>query len=450
MRMDRIMCNVNEGEKYQVIVVGGGPAGCAAAIASAREGKSTLLIEATSALGGMSTMGLVPFWCPFSDGKQLVYRGIAEKIFKRSTEYVANNPEGKLNWVSIYPEALKRIFDDEVAQAGARILFQTQVGSVVVEDRSIKGILAVNKAGLTLYQADVYIDATGDGDVAAGAGAEFLKGRADGSLQSATHCFAIANVDTYGYEHVLGRRMKNGDALRAEGEETRICTLLKDDPELDLITDEHFCNAMYAPGAVGFNAGHLEEVDGTDPAAVSQALIKGRRIAHQFEEGLKKHAPEAFGNAWLSLTGPLLGIRESRRIVCDHNLTVEDYLERRSFEDEIGRSRYYIDVHFTNEELANGTAFTYEKYGYGESHGIPYGSLIPRGIDNLLVAGRCIGSDSMVNGAIRVMPTCMVTGEAAGTAAAMAVECEGRTRDIDVDKLQSRLEEYGAYLHLDK
>ena len=207
---------------------------------------------------------------------------------------------------------------------------------------------------------------------------------------------------------------------------------------------------MYAPGAVGFNAGHLEEVDGTDPAAVSQALIKGRRIAHQFEEGLKKHAPEAFGNAWLSLTGPLLGIRESRRIVCDHNLTVEDYLERRSFEDEIGRSRYYIDVHFTNEELANGTAFTYEKYGYGESHGIPYGSLIPRGIDNLLVAGRCIGSDSMVNGAIRVMPTCMVTGEAAGTAAAMAVECEGRTRDIDVDKLQSRLEEYGAYLHLDK
>lgn len=446
--MDKIMCQVNRGERYQVIVVGGGPAGCAAAIASGREGKRTLLIESTSALGGMSTMGLVPFWCPFSDGKQLVYQGIAEKIFRRSTECVVNNPKEKLNWVSIYPEALKRILDEEVTGAGAKILFQTQVCSVLAEEGRIKGLVVANKAGLTLYQAEVYIDATGDGDVAAGAGAEFEKGRKDGRLQSATHCFSMANVDTYGYEHVLGSRMKNSDVAKAYRGKEPICNLLKNDEELDLIVDGHFCNAMFAPGAVGFNAGHIEDVDGTNPMDISEALINGRRIAHQFEEGLKKHAPEAFGNAWLSLTGPLLGIRESRRIMCDYNLTVEDYLERRSFEDEIGRSRYYIDVHFTNEEIANGTAISYEKYGYGESHGIPYRSLIPKGIENLLVAGRCIGSDSVVNGAIRVMPTCMVTGEAAGAAAAMSVEYEGKTREINVMKLQSRLEGYGAYLHL--
>ena len=446
--MDKVMCNVNRGEEYQVIVVGGGPAGCAAAIASGREGKKTLLIEGTSALGGMSTMGLVPFWCPFSDGKQLVYQGIAEKIFKRSTEWIANNPKEKLNWVSIYPEALKRIFDEEVTGAGVQILFQTQVCSVLEENGRIQGLVVANKAGLTLYQAEVYIDATGDGDVAAGAGAGYEKGRNGGQLQAATHCFIMANVDTYGYEHVLGSRMKNGDSIKAEGEKERICELLKRDETLDLITDGHFCNAMFAPGAVGFNAGHIENVDGTDPKEVSEALIKGRVIAHQFEKGLKKHAPEAFGNAWLSLTGPLLGIRESRRILCDYNLTVEDYLERKSFDDEIGRSRYYIDVHFTNEELEKGTAFSYEKYGYGESHGIPYRSLLPKGIENLLVAGRCIGSDNIVNGAIRVMPTCMVTGEAAGTAAAMSVECKGNPRKIDVEKLQSKLEAHGAYLHL--
>lgn len=446
--MEKIMCCVNKGEMYQVIIVGGGPAGCAAAIAAAREGKKTLLIEATSALGGMSTMGLVPFWCPYSDGKQFVYQGIAEKIFKKSTECVANNPKEKVNWVSIYPEALKRIFDEEVTGAGARILFQTQVCSVLEKNGKILGLIAANKAGLTLYQADVYIDTTGDGDVAARAGAEFEKGRKDGRLQSATHCFNIANVDTYGYEHVLGRRMKNGDAARIQGEKEMVCDLLKNDEALDLITDVHFCNAMFAPGAVGFNAGHLEGVDGTDPAEVSEALIRGRRVAHQFEEGLRKHAPEAFGNAWLSLTGPLLGIRESRRIVCDYNMTVEDYLERKSFEDEIGRSRYYIDVHFTSDEIKNGTAIAYEKYGYGESHGIPYRSLIPKGIENLLVAGRCIGSDSIMNGAVRVMPTCMVTGEAAGTAAAMAADCDGKTRSVDVAQLQNKLEAYGAYLHL--
>lgn len=444
--MNQIVCNVKEGVKYHVVVIGGGPSGCAAAIAAAREGKRTLLIEATSALGGMATMGLVPFWCPFSDGKQLVYQGIAERIFQKSTEQVANNPDGKLNWVSIYPEALKRILDTEVLEAGAEVMFQTQICSVLVQEGKIMGLIAANKAGLTLYEADVYVDCTGDGDVASMAGADFEKGRAGGYLQAATHCFNIAGVDTYGYEHVLKNRMKNGDAVIVEGEKERICTLLKNDSDLDLITDTHFCNAMFAPGAVGFNAGHIENVDGTDPVKVSAALIKGRQIAHQFEKGLKEHAPEAFGNAWISLTGPLLGIRETRRIKCDYNLTVEDYLKRRSFEDEIGRSRYYIDVHVAEGE----DKIEYERYGYGESHGIPYRCLIPKDLDNLLVAGRCVGSDSVVNGAVRVMPTCMVTGEAAGVAAAMAVDCENDVRRIDVTLLQSKLEAYGGYIHLNE
>lgn len=441
---------VREGNSYDVIVAGGGPAGCAAAIASAREGKKTLLIEATTALGGMGTMGLVPAWCPFSDHEKMVYRGIAEKIFNRSKEYVANVKPEMMDWVGINPEALKRIYDEEVSGAGAQVLFQSQVCSVVADRGRVEAVVVVNKAGFTAFRGKVFVDATGDGDVAVQSGAAYEAGRDGKHLQSATHCFSIANVDPYGYEHVLGKRMHNGDPelIRNGGQQELICAKLYHAPELDMIQDTHFCNNMFAAGTVGFNAGHLEGIDPLDPFQVSDTLMQGRKLAHQFETGLRKYAPEAFGNAWLAQTGPLLGIRESRRIVCDYMLTLQDYLERRSFEDEIGRSCYYVDVHRSREEKKNGKLQKYEEYGPGESQGIPYRCLLPKGIENLLVAGRCIGSDSLANGAIRVMPPCLVTGEAAGTAAAMAAETEGFTRKINVEQLMEKLEGYGSYLHL--
>ena len=443
--------SVKEGGCYQVIVVGGGPAGCAAAIASAREKKSTLLIEATTALGGMGTMGLVPAWCPFSDQEKMVYRGIAEKIFNRSKKYVTNVSEEAMDWVGINPEALKRIYDEEVSDAGVRVLFQSQVCSVVSDQGKVEAVIVANKAGLTLFEGEVFIDATGDGDVAVQSGAAYEAGREGRHLQSATHCFSIANVDAFGYEHVLRNEMRTDDAWTAQngGREKLICVKLSQDSELDMIQDTHFCNNMFAAGTVGFNAGHLEAVDPLDPFQVSEKLMQGRKLAHQFEVGLRRHAPEAFGNAWLAQTGPLLGIRESRRIVCDYMLTVEDYLERRSFEDEIGRSCYYVDVHRSREEKKKGNTQEYEHYGPGESQGIPYRCLLPKGLENLLVAGRCIGSDSLANGAIRVMPPCLVTGEAAGLAAAMATENGGLTRKIDVGRLMEKLEGYGAYLHLE-
>lgn len=440
---------VKEGGCYDVIVIGGGPAGCAASIASAREHKSTLLIEGTGALGGMGTMGLVPAWCPFSDQEKMVYRGIAEKIFNRSKEYVANVPKERLDWVGINPEALKRIYDEEVSGAGVQVLFLSQVVSAVVKEGKTEAVVVANKAGLTVFWAKVFVDATGDGDVAVLSGAAYEAGRDGKHLQSATHCFSIANVDSFGYEHVLGDRMGNGDPklIRNGGQQELICAKLYHAPELDMIQDTHFCNNMFAAGTVGFNAGHLEAVDPLDPFQVSDKLMQGRRLAHQFEVGLRKYAPEAFGNAWLAQTGPLLGIRESRRIVCDYMLTLQDYLERKSFADEIGRSCYYVDVHRSREEKEKGNTREYERYKPGESQGIPYRCLLPKGIENLLVAGRCIGSDSLVNGAIRVMPPCLVTGEAAGTAAAMAAEADGLTRNIDVGRLMEKLEGYGAYLH---
>ena len=185
-------------------------------------------------------------------------------------------------------------------------------------------------------------------------------------------------------------------------------------------------------------------------------MLKGRRIAEQFLRGLKKYAPEAFANAYIAQTGTLMGIRESRRVVCDYRLTANDYVNRQSFDDEIGRNSYYIDIHNSIDELdkvKDGTfsPSRFERYGEGESHGIPYRCLTPVGLSNVLVAGRCIGSDSAMNGSIRVMPPCLVTGEAAGIAAAMA--CDMDTPDIhavDVPALQENLLRHGAYLHIDQ
>lgn len=162
---------------WDVIVVGGGPSGCTAAIAAAREGARTLLIEATGQLGGMGTIGMVPAWCPFSDGEKMIYRGLAEQVFNRAKKGVPHEPKDKLDWVNINAEYLMRVYDNMVAEAGAKVLFFSRLAAVEKSGNgTIDAIIVANKEGLTAYKAKIFIDATGDGDLAAWAGAEFLKG----------------------------------------------------------------------------------------------------------------------------------------------------------------------------------------------------------------------------------------------------------------------------------
>ena len=176
-----------------------------------------------------------------------------------------------------------------------------------------------------------------------------------------------------------------------------------------------------------------------------------RKIAAEFRDGLAEFHP-AFANCHLVATGSLMGIRETRRIVGDYVLTTDDYLARRSFDDEICRNCYYIDVHLSREEAALQAAGKLDieergmNYGKGESHGIPYRCLTPRGLGNVLVAGRAISCDRAVQGSVRVMPVCLAMGEAAGIAAAHATERDGDVHAIDVARLRRRLREEGAYL----
>lgn len=427
---------------YDVIVAGGGPAGIAAAVSAAREGAKTLLIEATGALGGMSTNGLVPAWCPYSDKEKIIYRGLAERIFNASKAQTPFVDPGKLDWVPINPEAMKVIYDDLCEEFGVEVLFGTVLCDAEAENGKVRSLVVVNKEGLSAYKAKVYVDCTGDADLSAFAGAEVLKGiEGDESiLQPATYCFSLGGVNDDAYVH--------GVRLHASNPASPIHAL-KDSPEYPRITDTHFCNNKIATGAVGFNSGHLNEVDGTDPRSLSRAYAEGRKKAHEVLRALKDVYPEAFANAFVQQTAPLMGVRETRRVVCDYTLTREDYVTRATFPDEISRNSYYIDIHMTPKELKMVAGFHGEeraaRYGKGESHGIPYRCLTPVGMSNLLVAGRIISSDRDLLGSVRVMPNCFTTGEAAGLAAAICAKAGISVHDVDTDDLRARLREYGAY-----
>lgn len=434
-------------DSWDVIVAGGGPAGVTAAVGAAREGARTLLIEQTGALGGMGTSGLVPAWCPFTDKERIIYSGLAERVLRETMAGMPHLPKDRYDWVPIDPEHLKGVYDGLVTEAGAEILFHTFAAGVDVDDDGdIRAVIAASKAGLTALQAKVYIDCTGDADLAAWAGAEFHKGDETGDLQPATHCFVLTNVDMYAYQFVTG--IKHSPTGLA-----KIRDILASGRYGELIPDDHACNSILGPGAVGFNAGHIWDVDNTDPASVSRALILGRRQARAWRDACAEFAPEAFANAWLAQTGSLMGIRETRRIVGDYMLTVDDYVARRSFDDEICRNCYFVDIHHKKSEIDQALAgWNRGSSGSvhldpGESHGVPYRCLTPRGLRNVLVAGRSISTDRPVQGSTRVMPVCLAMGEAAGLAASMACGQETPdTRAVDTADLRRRLREHGAYL----
>lgn len=417
-------------DTYDIVVAGGGPAGCAAAIAAASEGSRVLLIEATGNLGGLGTSGMVPAWCPFTDGEKIIYRGLAEKIFLESKKGVPHEPADLYDWATINPEYLIGVYDRMVAQSGADILFFSRVAAVeMASDDKVDAVIVANKDGLTAYRPKILIDATGDGDICAWAGAEYLKGDSDGVLQKSTLCFSVANIDTKAYRE--GPELHSGhnpDSASARASRTGRFPLL----------DTHCCHNLVGPGVVQFNANHIEIKDTTDPRQLSDAMRLGRQVADQHLEMLKEFRPDVFRDAFIVKTAIIPGIRDSRRIVGDYLFTGDDWRGRRTFDDEIGRNCYFIDIHKSGVPEVH--------YGRGESHGIPYRVLTPKGLRNVLVAGRCISTDEEAYGSLRVMPPCLVTGEAAGVAARLASLSASRdVHSVDVTDLRSRLKARGQY-----
>lgn len=425
--LDKKKLKVNS--EWDVIVVGGGPAGCAAATAAAREGAKVLIIESTGALGGMGTSGLLNAWCPFTDKEKIIYKGIAEQVFLEAKKGV---PHARHNdWVPINTEHLKVVYDNLITSAGVSVLFFTNMAAVEMKNKeTVDAIIVANKAGLTAYKAKLYIDCTGDGDLAAWAGADFDMGDDKGSVQEGTLCFALSNIDPYQFS-LLG-------TVQSTRPNSPIFKMIESG-KYPLIKDIHINDKYAGPGYLAFNAGHVA-LDSTDPVSLSSAMMTGRKIARQFQQGLAEFEPKTFASSYLAATAALMGVRESRRIKCDYTFTLYDWQARREFEDGIGRNSYYIDVHKSD-------AKTYPRYGKGESHGIPFRSLVPKGLKNVFVAGRCISTDHYAHGSLRVMPPSLVTGEAVGTAAGLIHKAGNiNVHHVDIAQLRKRLKERGQLL----
>lgn len=426
-------------EDYDVIVCGGGPSGCTAAAAAAREGAKTLLIESSGMLGGMGTKGMVNTWTPVSDKVRIIYGGMAEGIFRKLKSFMPHVPEEKWNWLPIDYERLKVIYDDLVLNSGADLLLHTFVAQVEMKDeRNIDTIIVSNKAGLTAYRAKVYIDCTGDADLYAWAGQEYDFGDEEtGELQPGTMCFALANLPKTDY---LASKERHG------GHHRGLIRKIIADGKYPQIHGDHHCPKQMAENVFTFNSGHVYDLDGTDPKSLTMGCVRGRKLAWAIKDSFSEY-DEVYRNSYMVATAPSVGLRETRRIHGDYSFTVEDYLRRATFPDEIARGNYYIDIHDREEDSAGGTDILYEHYGEGESYGVPYRCLCPKGLDNVLVAGRTICSDRLSNGTLRIMPMCLCTGEAAGMAAKFACEKnEINIHTIDTQRLRKRLTEEGGYL----
>lgn len=471
--LGRVWTALPAARSVEVLVVGGGPAGCAAAIAAAREGASTLLIEQFGFLGGMGTAGLVPAWCPFTDRERCIVRGIGFEILEEMKAGMPHIQADHYDWVPIDAELLKVIYERRVAETGARILYLTHFVDAIVDEtrtgtgggemrgasefaaspsrpaappRALSGAVIHNKSGLQRIDARVIVDCTGDADVAAAGGCAFEKGDPEtGEMQPCTMCFILAGVDNSVLQPWLwadnARNLLLKPAIAAA----------KAAGDLNIV--EEAANVAYqSASTIGLNFSHVFDVDATDAEQLSSAMVEGRRLIRHLTNFVRKYLPGC-ANAYLVHSGVQIGVRETRRIVGDYVLTLADYLARRSFDDEIARNAYYIDIHLSKREWERsaGAPIDWEgkihQYKPGESHGIPYRCLVPRGTANLLVAGRSISTDRAVQGSTRVMPTCLATGEAAGCAAALAAQQHGGdVRAVDVGQLRSRLRQRGAYL----
>ncbi len=412
-----------------VLIVGGGAAGVAAAVSAARMGKKVLLCEANGCFGGMGTSGLVPAYAPFTDGENVLAAGVGLEIRQNVSRHIPVETA----WTRIDPEELKREYDRILTEAGVDFLFFTTLCDVLAEDGVIKCAVFTSRSGMFAVEASVYIDCTGDGNLIAFAGGEFELGDADGKVMPPTLCSFWDGIDPEKYDmHAVNAALEKAIA---DGVFT--------------YEDRHLTGLYVREGGVaGGNIGHIFGNDPLDGRSLTDAMVWGRKSLLEYVRFYREYVPGC-ENIRLLATGSMLGVRESRRVKCDYMLSVQDYIARADFEDEIGRYCYPVDIHIMSTDKAEMQRFKqeYEEMSYkqGESYGIPYRALIPVSFKNALVAGRCMGTDRQMEASVRVMPGCYITGQAAGTAAALAAE-SGDVRAVSASALQKALVRGGAYL----
>jgi flavin-dependent dehydrogenase len=415
-----------------VFIAGGGPAGVSAAVAASEAGAKVFLAEASQSFGGAAVTMLVPAFMEFGNGKEFLAAGIGKRVF----DYLAENaPESAKPYCppNIPVETLKLCYDQMMDECGAEYIFQTQVTDVIVEHGEIQYVVCAGKGESYAVKAKVYIDCTGDADLCAYAGAEFEQGGENGEVMGSTLCGLWTGIQWENVVHPDSRMLEQA---------------FKD--HVFTQNDLHLPGMWaIAKGVGGSNVGHVFGVDGTDSESLTKGMVEARKRMQEYRRYYREYL-SGFEDAELVCSAPQLGIRESRRVVCDYRLVLQDFLDQAVFPDEIGRYSYNIDIHANTVGLDDYELFEKEhttyRYKAGESYGIPYRTLPVKGFSNLLTAGRSICSDRYMQSSVRVMPGCYITGQAAGTAAAICALGGIDVHQAPVKQVQKQLKKIGAYL----
>lgn len=415
-----------------VVVVGAGSAGATAAIAAARTGADTLLIERYGFLGGTSTLVLdtfYGFYTPASSAVRVV-DGIPWEIVERLYAYdsVIERPSsyGAGQAVTYDPTILKVVWEQTALAAGVRLRLHTQIVDVLTDGDRITGLVAAGKHGLGLITANVFVDASGDADLVARAGAPFELAGTDGQpAQSLTTTFRLGGVD-----EDRARAIKHAD-LVARMKAANLSG------EYRLPREEGSIHRTPIAGVVVTNMTRVAYVDALDPAILTQAEVEGRKQSLEYTRFLRDQIP-GYERAYLLNFSTQIGIRETRRLHGRARLTRADVLAARKFPDAIAQCGAPIEDHHA------GSATRWEYVPDGGTYDIPYGALLPQRITNLIAAGRCLSADHDAHASVRSMGQCMALGQAAGTAAALAAQHGTALADVPIAQLQDRLRADGA------
>ncbi len=422
--------------KYDVVVVGGGPAGFIAAIAAARKGAKTAIIERYGFFGGMATIGYVAPISVFALKNELVIGGIPWEFVKRLESMggaFIEWPKANIDFdIELYKLCCQRM----ILEAGVDIYTHSAMVGCEMVGNKIDSVIIENKNGLETLTAKVFIDCTGDGDLAHMAEVP-MQPNPDGDLQPSSFCFILSGVDTK--SELLNRCMyHNGINGPSQCKPVREKLLAMKAAGVDLpdFGGPWFNNVMHE-GSVAVNITR-RAVDSTDNRNYSSVECQLREDIFTFTKVLKENFKE-FKDCYVASTAPQAGVRESRRILGLHTVTAEEYVNAYRYEDSISRGIHPIDMHASKGTHQHRVDLTKPAY-------VPYRALVTADYPNLLVAGRCISTDRQALASLRVMASCMGTGQAAGAAAAQAIANKQAVQDIDTAQLVATLKEWGAVL----
>mgnify|MGYP001186537417 FL=1 len=425
----------------EILIIGGGPAGIAAATAAARCGARVMLLEKYGFLGGMGTAAMVTNFCglhaSINGSIQQIVRGVADDILERLDKLdglrephpVKAQGGGHDVAAQAYDtSAYKMATDDLLLSAGVDIRFHTFAVGAIMSGPRIDAVLVETKSGRKAIKAEMFIDCSGDGDLAYWSGADCVKGDDNGFMAYPTTMFRVANVDD--------------NKVHKEGKPNLSDLIAAASKDFDLPRKTGVLGSQPHAGEWRVNLTQISRdgtpIDGSDWHDLGFAETEGRRQSQEYFRFLKERVP-GFENSYLLETAPQVGIRETRRIVGEYVLSKDDILSCRDFEESIGCNGWPLEQH-----LKGSAKWTF--LGGRGYHQIPYGTTLPKGVDNLLVAGRCASTTPEGQASLRVSGPCFAMGQAVGTAAELARKTGVTPRKIDVKALQDRLVSDGAFI----